>query len=419
MRKGHLRILFSAIVLALLAEAALAGPPDPPGLPPPAGSVITVANEAELQRAFRTLTSNTTVMIAAGTYQLTSTLYLNGALRNVTIRGASGNRDDVVLVGRGAANSAFGSVPHGIWTGGGVHSVTIANLTLRDFYHHCIILNGGTESPRLYNLRLAEAGQQIVKSNPDDAGGGVDDGIVEYSIVEYATTSPTSYTNGVDVLGGRRWAIRHNVFRNIRAPSGQLAGPAVLMWRGAADTTTEGNTFIDCQRAIAYGLEATAPPDHSGGVIRNNFIFRAGNRAGDAGIIVFGSPGTAVVHNTVLLSGTYGAAIEYRFPQATGVQILNNLTDATILRRDGATATVEGNYTQATPGLFSHASGGDLHLLPLATAVIDRGVDGHAVVEDWDGEPRIQGSRPDIGADERRPSSGSPPSQPQNLRFVR
>ena len=46
------------------------------------------------------------------------------------------------------------------------------------------------------------AGQQIVKSNPDTAGGGVDDGIVEYSALGYTTTSRDAYTNGVDVLGG-------------------------------------------------------------------------------------------------------------------------------------------------------------------------------------------------------------------------
>ena len=47
------------------------------------------------------MASNTTILIAPGTYPLTRTLYVNGPFTNVTIRGATDNRDDVVLVGRG------------------------------------------------------------------------------------------------------------------------------------------------------------------------------------------------------------------------------------------------------------------------------------------------------------------------------
>ena len=400
-----------------ISAPGFASAPTAPPLPAPSGQIINVSTEPQLQQAFRSLTSNTTILIQPGTYRLTGTLHVSGSLNNVTVRGATNSRDDVVLLGPGMTDA---SVPNGIWTGGGVAQITIANLTIRDFYNHCVILNAGTESPRLYNLRLLNAGQQIMKSNPDGVGGGVDDGVVEYSIIEYSTTSRDYYTNGVDVLGGRRWTIRHNLFRNIRAPSGQLAGPAVLMWRGSADSVTEGNTFIDCQRAVAYGLDPTNPPDHAGGIIRNNFIYRKSAQPGDAGIIVFGSPNTVVAHNTVLLSGTYGAAIEYRFGQATGVQIVNNLTDAAIVQRDGASATVSGNYAQATAAMFVDAGSGDLHLIGSATNAIDRGVDfGTLVPTDWDGQQRYQGDRPDIGADELGTLSGTPPASPQNLRIVR
>lgn len=409
----------TVVLVAALPWQALAAPPTAPPLPPPTGRIVTVNTESQLQQAFRTLSSDTTVMIAPGTYQLTGTLHVNGSFRNVTIRGASGNRDDVVLVGRGMANPDYGAVSHGIWTGGGAQNVTIADLTITNFYFHCIILNAGTESPRLYNLRLSNAGQQIVKSNPDDVGGGVDDGVVEYSIIEYSSTSRDHYTNGVDVLTGRRWTIRHNLFRNIRAPSGQLAGPAVLMWRGSTDTITEGNTFIDCQRAIAYGLDPTSPFDHSGGVIRNNFIHRRASQPGDAGIIVFASPQTIVAHNTILLSGTYGAAIEYRFTQTTGAQIVNNLADASIVSRDGGSASVAGNYTQAVPSLFVNAGDGDLHLAAAATVAIDRGVSFAAVAADWDGESRPRGPAPDIGADEFGVPSSEPPTAPTNLRILK
>jgi len=70
------------------------------------------------QNAVASIASNTTILIAPGTYQLTSPLYENGSFTNVAIRGASDNRDDVVLVGRGM--TVDGGVPFGIWTGGNV-----------------------------------------------------------------------------------------------------------------------------------------------------------------------------------------------------------------------------------------------------------------------------------------------------------
>jgi hypothetical protein len=84
----------------------------------------------------------------------------------------------------------------------------IANLTISDFYSHPIIFNAGTASPRVYNVRLAEGGEQLVKSNPDASGKGIDNGLVEYSVLEYSNTSRDLYTNAVDVHGGTGWIIR-------------------------------------------------------------------------------------------------------------------------------------------------------------------------------------------------------------------
>jgi Right handed beta helix region len=241
--------------------------------------------------------------------------------------------------------------------------------------------------------------------------------VVEYSLIEYEKTSRDAYTNGVDVHTGDNWVIRHNLFRNVRAPQGQLAGPAILMWNGSTNTLTEGNTFIDCQREIAYGLQERTPDDHTGGIIRNNFIYRNAGVAGDAAIGVFDSPRTQVLHNTILGSGTYRSLIEYRFAGTTGVVIANNLLDGSVLARDGATGSVTGNYGQATASLFVNAAAGDLHLLPGATPVIDRAAAVANCPDDWDGQPRPQGSAPDTGADEYVPGT-VPPAPPRNLHVV-
>ena len=65
-------------------------PPAP--LPPPSGAVINVSTVGQLQNAVAAIASNTTILIAPGTYALTSTLYINGSFTNVGIRGATRRR---------------------------------------------------------------------------------------------------------------------------------------------------------------------------------------------------------------------------------------------------------------------------------------------------------------------------------------
>src|SRR2546428_2929896 len=153
------------------------------------------------------------------------------------------------------------------------------------------------------------------------------------------------------------------------------------MWNHSSNTVTERNLFINCARGIAYGLQI-AGFDHTGGIIRNNMIFRAVRQSGDVGIAVFDSPDTQVLNNTVFLSGTYGTPIEYRFRGTTGVVIANNLVDGTIAARDGATATLLNNLTGARADLFVNAAAGDLHLVPTATAAIDPGAVVPVVTDD-------------------------------------
>jgi hypothetical protein len=395
------------------AFAAAARPA--PALPAPTGTVVNVSTESQLQAAVTAITSNETIVVAPGTYNLTDALYINGTFQNVGIRGATNNSDDVVLVGAGMTNSA---VPYGIWVGGNVQGVTIANLTIRDVYYHPIIFNAGAQSPLVHNVHLINAGQQFVKSNPDTVGGGVNNGIVEYSVIEYVTTATSDYTNGVDVHTGQGWIIRHNLFSNIRAPQGLLAGPAILIWNGSSNARAEGNTFINCQREIAFGLiERITPHDNTGGTIRNNFIYRLSGASGDVAIGTFDSPGTQVLHNTILMSGEYSNAIEYRFVETTGVTIANNLLDAAVSARDGATGTESNNVTTASASLFMNPTAGDLHLKSTATIAIDKVAVLSNCPTDWDGDSRPQGALADIGADEYK--SSMLPAAPTNLRIVR
>jgi hypothetical protein len=405
----------SAPRIALAAQVAVTKACNAPTLPV-TGSVVQVSTEAQLQAAMNNLQPGTTVLVANGTYNLSNTLHVSN-VANVTIRGASGC-DDVVLTGRGMTNSNFGPVPHGIWTNS--PNTVIAHLTIRDVYYHPIILNPGAQRPRIYNVRLKNGGQQLIKVNPTSPTEGVDNGVVEYSVMEFDTTSRDYYTNGVDIITGNNWIIRDNLFRNIRAPAGQLAGPAVLMWGGSNNTIVERNLFLNTQRGIAFGLQERAPNDHSGGIIRNNIFFRKAGETGDTGIYVSDSPNTKVLHNTIILSGTYPNAIEYRFADTTGVEIRFNLTDSRIVSRDGATGNIANNIMSASSGFFADPANNDLHLRSTAALAIDAASTHPDVTDDYDGQLRpTSGAAPrDLGADEFFSGTIGTPEPPSNLRII-
>src|SRR3989337_1880239 len=105
-------------------------------------ATVNVSSVSELKSAINSLISNETILLADGIYDLTGTLYLPPNISNVTIKGASGHRDAVVIRGNGMS----GTIPFGFWANN-VNGVTFANVTIRDFQQHGIILNGRVDNP--------------------------------------------------------------------------------------------------------------------------------------------------------------------------------------------------------------------------------------------------------------------------------
>jgi hypothetical protein len=118
-------------------------------------------------------------------------------------------------------------------------------------------------------------------------------------------------------------------------------------------------------------------------------------------ISLFDAPRAVIVHNTVLVAGTSGAAIEYAHPDTRGGEILNNLMDAGVRARDGALARRRGNLMSAVPGMFRAAALGDLHLVfDRAAIALGRGRASTYAPWDVDDDERRAGVSPDIGADQ-------------------
>jgi Bacterial Ig domain/Right handed beta helix region len=396
----------NAAAAAALLLTLWSGTPGASPLPAARDTVVNVATEADLQAAVASITSDTTIVIAPGSYALTRTLSVKGAFTNVVIRGATNNPNDVVLFGAGMSNPDYAKVPHGISVAGG-QGFTVAYLTIRDVYADAIVLGAGTVAPRISHVHLINAGHRFINAKPDSKGGGVNDGVIEYSELDYTTTARDSNAGAIEVSTGAGWTVRNNTLRNVKAPGDQIAGPAVLMSLGSSNSLVEGNVFINCQREIALGLEERTPNDHEAGIVRNNFIYRSASLKGESAIHVADSPNTQVLHNTILISGTYASPIEYRFRDSTGITIQGNLTDGPIVARDGATGASVDNYTNAVAPMFVSAAAGDLHLVAGATAVIDRIPAPADAQSDIDGDLRPQGGAADFGADELVSATGS------------
>ena len=285
--------LAAVLILSAVAGTASARlPADAPPLPPPDPAhydIVTVATAQELADACWNLQSDQAIVIAAGTYDLASVSFPNGAdgrltigrfgaapISNVQVRGATGDPEDVVLLGAGMLDPV---VPFGIQIFTAT-DVLIADLSVGEVYYHAVAIQGdqGAARVHLHHLRLFDAGQQIVKAPTPGAGGGGDDVIIEYSeifytvgAVEHPEGSPpdSCYTNGIDALGVSGWVIRDNLIRGIKCQNAALAGPAILMWGGSDGTVVEGNTLLDSSRGIHLGL---GQGDHAGGVVRHNFV---------------------------------------------------------------------------------------------------------------------------------------------------
>lgn len=402
------------VAVCALVFVCLRGDAVPAAAPFSSAGTVDVSTVAELQAAVANLVSGTTVRIAPGRYALTQELRIRNGVRNVALAGATGNRADVVIVGSGM-NTPGVNIAIKVEN---AQDVRIADLSVGEAFWHPIQLQGelGAERVHISNVRVFDAGEQFIKSTVDFSNpNGVDDVIVEGSLIEYTSIGPAhGYTEGIDIHHGANWIIRHNVIRNIRVPPGAtyVNRPGVLAWSGSRNTQVYNNVFVNCERAIIFGQggQEQFGNSHSGGAIYNNFIYRTEPQHADAGISVWDSPGTRVFHNTVIQNGTYSAAIEYRFASTVNVEIVNNLTDGAIVQREGASGIVSHNYTQAVPGFFVNPAAADLHLTAAALPAIDAGTQVSLASTDIDGHARPSGAAPDLGADELL--AGTPPPDP-------
>jgi len=361
-------------------------------LPPPSGAAVTVSTEMDLRDQIAGVQPGTTILVEPGVYAMQANLVIT--TEHIGLRGATGDRDEVILDFGGMTGGHFGIQVFG-------DDVTIADLTIQNATDHGVSIQG-VDRPVLYNLRIRDIGDQLVKVNPD--GDGSDDGLLACCLIEYTTHCPDTYTNGISAHLARNWLVRDNQWINIRGPGNGYTGPSVLFWSESSDTIVERNTFINCYRGVAFGNAGASPGAHTGGIVRNN-IFHA-TAEHDVAVEMVHATGWIVAHNTVFMTNPAPGLtwlMEARYGDTSGT-FVNNLTNMTIWEdRDGAAGVEVDCITNAEAGWFADAGANDLHLVESATAAIDAGGILAEVPGDFDGDARTIGGASDIGADEWTP----------------
>ena len=381
-----------------------------PALPAPKGTIVNVKNVRELRAAVRSGVRDTTVLLADGTYLLRQTIHLAN-VRNLAIRSAGGDRDKVIIKGRGMAHRRGQPNYSGITWAGSSSGLLLAGLTFRDFPYHGVHISG--QDVHIYNCRFVDIGQQLIKVN---AVGDLipDGGVLEYCLIEYTDRLwGGNYTQGISIVRGRNWIVRHCVFRNIRGARGAgMGGPAILMWGGSQRMAAVGNIFIDCDCGIAFGIgqNRRAPYHLEDGLIAGNvFVRNHAERGSDHGIAVASGKNIRVVHNTVWnpspKRGGINWSIEYRF-DCDNLLFANNLSMMRIVKRNGkhTNIKIDGNVVSTDKSWFSDVSKYDLHLTDKAAGALGRAValvaDKLAPPIDADGDRRPDKGA-DVGADQR------------------
>ncbi|MGH1377073.1 MAG: LamG-like jellyroll fold domain-containing protein [Alphaproteobacteria bacterium] len=327
------------------------------------GRLFEVSNTTELHQAINQVNvtgGNAQIVLSPGVYNIENTLNITS--EGVVIRSETGRASEVIIQGdKMSPDADIGNI---MWVG--ASNFTLDGVTLQKCGNHTIQIAGemNPDNPTIKNSILKDSYEQLLKVSSANDGTTVDNGIVENTEFSYsAGIGPNYYIGGMDVHGGKDWVVSDNVFKNIASPADSVAEHAVHFWNGSSENTVENNVIIDSDRGIGFGMRVTDKMPTEGGVIQGNIIFHSGNpdhAFADVGIALEENSNTEVTENIIILNSGYPNAIETRWPESTGNEIYQNMTNVAIIERDGAKAEIHDNNTNASNTSFTLSASGDL-----------------------------------------------------------
>lgn len=326
-------VIFYCLVSGLVAAA-------------PTLQIINVNNQAQLYKAVHQANQSkgaTRIVLANGHYNIKQRLSFSGSHINLT--SLSGDPNLVVLSGQGMKKIPSAEILIDV---SGSH-ISLSGFTLQQSANHLIQVRAekNADNFSLSNCVLRDSYEQLLKvSSSPSSKTFADNGSIKNCVFEYtAGVGPQYYIGGIDAHSSRNWTIVGNTFKNIASPSQHVAEHAIHFWRKSANITVLNNTIENCDRGIGFGLGDDIKNQTVGGLIANNSIFNTNtsHQFSDVGIILEASPNIDIINNKIIIDGTYPNAIEYRFAATKNVAIKDNVTNKSIVSRDGGQAELSGN----------------------------------------------------------------------------
>jgi hypothetical protein len=378
--------------------------PKAPPLPYPQGKVVGVSDVQDLIKALGEAEPGRTILLADGHYLMPR--YVEIRTDNVTLRGASGHRERVIIDG---ARSRDGELL-GVRACSGV---TIADLTIQNVKWNGFKINSETNVQKLtihncivHNIwQRGVKGVKVPKENRDAIRPR--QCRVQYCLFyndrpkrlsdDSADIANGNYIAGIDVMYAKDWVISDNVFVGIQGSTYEGRG-AIFLWFDSQNCLVERNIIIDCDVGLQLGNPHRADGVHyhcTGCVARNNFI----TRAPEAGIVTVYTRDCRVLHNTIHDPESRLRRLIRTVFTNDGLVIAGNLVSGPGIRNESESRiSLFNNLIGDMTSAFVDPGRGNLHLTDAATGAIDRAAALPDIAEDIDGEPRD--ARPDIGADE-------------------
>jgi len=398
------------LLLCCASQAALTPPmqdwfPQAPALPPATDDVVEVSTVEGLVRAVEQARPGQTILVAEGHYLMPR--YIEIRADRVTLRGASGRRERVILDGVQSMHGELVGVR-------GCSDVTIADLTIQNIRFNGFKINSDSNVQRLTirNCVIHNIWQRGVKGVkvPED---GREDMRPKGCRVQYCLfyndrpkqladdpgdIAQGNYVAGIDVMYAKDWIISDNVFVGIQGRTGEGRG-AIFLWFDSQDCLIERNIIIDCDVGLQLGNAHRADNVELHCVrcvARNNFI----TRAPEAGIVTVYTKDCRVLHNTIHdPQSSRGRLLRMVFDN-DGLIVANNLLSGRAMSNESASdIQFLGNLLRDVSSVFVDPVGGNLHLAKAASEIVDRG-EAIAGAPDTDIDGQKRGARPDIGADE-------------------
>lgn len=357
--------------------------PKKQGLAARSSRATRVGTTASLVEALRHADDGATILLANGIYTPPPDLLITH--HKVTLRGASGDREKVVLDAGGKFSTMLRIK--------GARETLIADMTFRNCQHYGIFIFGdsGVRGTRIENVKFHNIWTRSVKGThpqrPDDNPEPLlpmarahklrpRDGEIKNCLFVCDTKKPYDdlfggdYISGIDMMMLKDWHISGNVFQGIRGKNGGGRG-AVFLWVGCEDVIVEDNLIANCDRGICFGNPSGTAPQVTRGIVRHNRIVAGADKA----IELCGTVKCEIAHNSVHATNFEFPKTVHVFCGSRGTRMHHNIIHGHLALEDKTAC--ERNVVGRLEGVFTDPEAGDLRLTAKAKRDVGKGTAGY------------------------------------------